>query len=397
MTTSGTYNAFLNNGDLVLEAFDRCEIRGPDITRQRLISARRSLNLELQTWANRGVNLWKVVLLTVPLVQGVATYTLPATTISMLDVYVRTFQLTNVLAGGVPVFSTVSNSATVTINFPNHGLTPGQFVNIETPVSISNLILQDFFQVTTVIDLNNFTITAPVVATSVVTNGGVLPVFAVAAGSPIITVTMPNHGYVPGLTFNAQVPTVVGGVTIQGDYIVQGVSSSSVFTIAAAIGAGATDTQTMNYNVYQMTSQDQNANPIDRILTPLGRSEYAAQADKFTQATPTSFWFNRETPQPQMTMWQVPDGNGPYLLSMYVLQQIQDAYAVNGQTADIPYRFQEALASGLASRFALKFKPEKFALLKAEAKEQWDEASIEDREKVDVHIVPDCSGYFRGI
>ena len=79
------------------------------------------------------------------------------------------------------------------------------------------------------------------------------------------------------------------------------------------------------------------------------------------------------------------------------MRQVQDAYFVNGQTADIPYRFQEALASGLARRFALKWKPEKYALMKAEAKEQWDEASIEDREKVDVHVVPDMSGYYRGL
>ena len=381
----------------MLEAFDRCEIRGPDITRDKLFSARRSINLELSTWANRGVNLWKVELITVPLVQGVATYTLDASVISMLDVYVRTFQLTNTLAGGVPNFSTLVTSKVVTINFANHGLTAGQFINIETPVSISNLILQDFFQVATVIDLNNFTITAPVAATGTVNNSGTIPTFQVSSGSPTITVTMANHGLVPGLTFNAQLATVVGGITIEGSYIVQTVSSSSVFTITAPYNASANDTETMNLNVYTMTSQDQNADPIDRILTPLGRSEYAAQSDKFTQGTPTSFWFNRETPQPQIVLWTVPDGNGPYLLSMYVMRQVQDAYFVNGQTADIPYRFQEALASGLARRFALKWKPEKYALMKAEAKEQWDEASIEDREKVDVHVVPDMSGYYRGL
>lgn len=397
MTTSGTYSAFLNNGDVVLEAFDRCEIRPVDITRERLFSAKRSINLELQTWSNRGLNLWKVSLITVPLVQGVATYTLNATTISVLDTYVRTFQLSNTLVGGAPNFSTVINTSVVTIYFPDHGLTAGNFINVETPVSIGGILVSDFQQVTTVIDLNTFTITLPVKATATVNNAGTLPTFATSAGSAVITVDMKNHGLVPGLAFNAQTATLVGGITVQGTYIVQSVLSGDLFTIVAPYEASATDLQTMNYGAYTMTSQNPNAEPIDTILTTLGRSEYAAQSNKFTQARPTSFWFDRETPQPQITMWPVPDGNGPYLLSMYVLTQIQDAYFVNGQTADIPYRFQEALCAGLAKRFALKFAPGKFALLKAEAKEQWDEASIEDREKVDIHVVPDMSGYYRGI
>lgn len=396
MTTSGTYNAFINNGDVVLEAFDRCEIRPTEITRERIFSARRSINLELQTWSNRGVNLWKVQLLTVPLVQGVATYTLPATTISMLDVYVRQFQLSNTLIGGAPAFSTVLGSPIVAINFPNHGLTAGNFFNLETPVSVGGVLVNNFQQVTTVIDLNNFTITLGVNATSTVNNGGVLPTFGVSAGSANITVVQPVHGLVPGLAFNAQLPTVVGGITVQGTYIVQSVIDLSTFVIVAPYEASATQTLTMNLGAFTMATQDPNAQPIDIILTPLGRSEYAAQPNKFTQAKPTSFWFNRETPQPQMVLWQVPDANGPYLLSMYVLVQIQDANVINGQTADIPYRFQEALCSGMAKRLALKFAPSKFALLKGEAKEAWDEAWLEDREKVDVHIVPDMTAYYRG-
>lgn len=395
MTTSGTYNAFLNNGDIVLEAFDRCEIRGADITRDKLFSARRSINLELQTWANRGVNLWKVSLVTVPLIQGVATYTLNANTISVLDTYVREFQLSNQLSGGSPRFSTVNGSNIIAVNFPNHGLTAGNFLNLQTQVSISNLCLQNFQQVATVIDLNNFTFLSPIAATSTLTNVGSLPTFATTAGSATITVNMKNHGLVPGLVFNAQLPTVVGGITVDGAYIVQAVLTTDIFTIIAPYEASALDLQTMNYGAFAMETQDPNSQPIDTIMTPLGRSEYAAQSDKFTQARPTSFWFDRETPQPQITMWQVPDGNGPYLLSMYTLTQIQDAYFVNGQTADIPYRFQEAFASGMSARLSLKFAPGKYSLLKAEAKEQWDEASIEDREHVDVHVVPDMSGYYR--
>lgn len=230
MTTSGTSNFFIANSDVILEAFDRCEIRPSEITRERMFSCKRSLNLELQTWSNRGINLWKVQPVSIPMIAGTATYTLAANVISLLDVY----------------------------------------------------------------------------------------------------------------------------ITIQ---------SNSV--------------------------------PIDRILTQLSRTEYAEQSNKTTPGFPTTLWLDRQTPIPTITMWPVPDNTTTYILNGWVMVQVQDASAINAQTADMPYRFNEALCAGLAMRLAMKYAPSKFMLLKAEYREQWEEASVEDREKVPVSIIPDLSGYYR--
>lgn len=94
MATSGTYNFTLANSDIVLEAFERALIAPTEITSRHMITARRSLNLELQTWSNKGPNLPYIYLYNIPLVQGQATYTLPVTTISVLDVYFSTPQTT---------------------------------------------------------------------------------------------------------------------------------------------------------------------------------------------------------------------------------------------------------------------------------------------------------------
>jgi hypothetical protein len=88
MTTSGTsvFNLDLNN--LVEEAFERCgaELR----TGYDLRTARRSLNLLTIEWANKGINLWTLEQITIPLNQGQITYDLPADTIDLLDQVVRT-------------------------------------------------------------------------------------------------------------------------------------------------------------------------------------------------------------------------------------------------------------------------------------------------------------------
>jgi hypothetical protein len=88
MTTSGTsvFNLDLNN--IVEESFERCgaELR----TGYDLRTARRSLNLLTIEWANRGINLWTLDQITIPLVQGQIAYNLPVDTIDLLDQVVRT-------------------------------------------------------------------------------------------------------------------------------------------------------------------------------------------------------------------------------------------------------------------------------------------------------------------
>jgi hypothetical protein len=51
-------------------------------------SAVTAANLMQSEWAAKGVNLWKVELVTVPLVQGTATYSVAASVITILDLYI---------------------------------------------------------------------------------------------------------------------------------------------------------------------------------------------------------------------------------------------------------------------------------------------------------------------
>ena len=59
--------------EVIEEAFERTSMRGTR-TGFQLRSARRSLNIMFQEWANRGVHLWKIKLAKIPLVLGQAEY-----------------------------------------------------------------------------------------------------------------------------------------------------------------------------------------------------------------------------------------------------------------------------------------------------------------------------------
>lgn len=86
---SGTTTFDPNLNELIEEAFERCgsEVRsGYDFR-----TARRSMNLMLMEWANRGINLWTLdASQTIPLVTGTATYSLPLDTVDLLDHVIRT-------------------------------------------------------------------------------------------------------------------------------------------------------------------------------------------------------------------------------------------------------------------------------------------------------------------
>jgi hypothetical protein len=77
----------LNVADYIEEAFERCglEVRtGYDLT-----TAKRSLNLMLAEWANRGLNQWTIKERTLSLTQGTGNYAIAPDTIDILSVVVR--------------------------------------------------------------------------------------------------------------------------------------------------------------------------------------------------------------------------------------------------------------------------------------------------------------------
>lgn len=85
-TDTTAFNLDLN--DLVEEAFERCgmELRsGYDLR-----TARRSLNLLLLDWANRGINMWTIEQGTQVLTPGTATYQLPVDTVDLIEHVIRT-------------------------------------------------------------------------------------------------------------------------------------------------------------------------------------------------------------------------------------------------------------------------------------------------------------------
>jgi hypothetical protein len=230
MTTSGTYTYNPSLGELTLFAYNLAGVRNTALVQEHMEAARMASNLMLANWSNKGVNLWAVDLVTVPLVAGQSTYNVDGNTVMMLDAY--------------------------------------------------------------------------------------------------------------------------------------------------------------------MVIDDGNADPIDRIILPISRTEYASYPNKEQQGFTTVFWFDRLI-APTVTLWPVPDGTSAQFLKYYRVRRIQDSNLQGGQNVEIPYLWLDAFAYGLASRLAQIWNPPLIQMLKPLADEAYQVAADQNIETAATYISPMISGYFR--
>ena len=87
MAVSGTYNFNLDIDEVIQEAMEM--IGGEDTLGHEPASARRSINLMLKDWQNRGILLWSTSTTAVTVVASTTTYDLSSSTINALEVVIN--------------------------------------------------------------------------------------------------------------------------------------------------------------------------------------------------------------------------------------------------------------------------------------------------------------------
>ena len=113
VATSSDFDSTFFIDEVIEEAY--AMIGGEPELANDAITARRSLNLLLTDWQNRGVLLWGTDLATTTLTSGTAAYTLDADTIDVLSGYIRLssnsndFQMTRI---GYEEYEGITNKAT---------------------------------------------------------------------------------------------------------------------------------------------------------------------------------------------------------------------------------------------------------------------------------------------
>lgn len=159
----------------------------------------------------------------------------------------------------------------------------------------------------------------------------------------------------------------------------------------------------------------------DRIILPIGRTEYASFPNKLQTGFPTVFWFNQilspnvnvrttvqgdtritqtddvrvsEPIDNQFYIWPTPPSDD-MTLTFYYMKQLPPADMQGARGPWIPMYFLEAFAMGLAARLAMIWAPDKAQILKAEAAEAYQVAAEQNVEDTAYYLSPQTAGYFR--
>ena len=141
------------------------------------------------------------------------------------------------------------------------------------------------------------------------------------------------------------------------------------------------DTQTI-IDITDAVMRDSSNN--DFAMTRIGRGTYWDYTVKSTSGRPTQYYFER-TIKPTVYLYPVPDVD--YTFVYYALIRMFDAGAYTNN-AQIPFRFIPCMVAGLAYYMALKYQPERVAILKAMYEEEFALAASADVEKATYKIVP---------
>lgn len=119
-------------------------------------------------------------------------------------------------------------------------------VEFKTPVSVGGLILSGVYPIDANLGTTTYRIIAADDATSIVTNGGAVPVFTPTSGSALISVALNNHGLSAGGTIVFPISTTVGGLAILGTYSAVSITNANAFVIAASSTASNSTPVSMN-------------------------------------------------------------------------------------------------------------------------------------------------------
>lgn len=182
---------------------------------------------------------------------GTPYYVLPVTT--------NTFNLSTT-SGGAAITNTSTSASNLTLYNPNQ-IQTGFSINLQTPISIQNLLLSGTYSVTGTVAGNTFfsvysiqaatsaTASSKGVATSAA-DGPLLPQLQLSVGTNTVTVIEYNQPYINGQTASFLYPTSSNGVVISGNYIVtlDTTNPSYKYTINAATAATASVTSGLYMN-----------------------------------------------------------------------------------------------------------------------------------------------------
>ena len=132
----------------------------------------------------------------------------------------------------------------------------------------------------------------------------------------------------------------------------------------------------------------------DINLTRISREDYLEIPNKTSKGQPSQYFLDRQRAAPVIFLYPTPDDSTD-VFKFRRSKKVEDITASN-EDIDVPDRFYPCLISGLAYYLSLKrpqIEMNRRQELRLIYEEEFDRAATEDREKVDLRIMPVLSSY----
>lgn len=352
MATSLQYTFPTIDADLIIrDAFERCGILNYLEDSVRYDSARRSLNLLLQHWINRGFNLFTVDQGIIQIIPGQNIYNLP---VNISKLLLCKLANCNQILGGTASSSTGGDPAalfasTITTSFSQPTVN-GNISYLYTSVTPINVVgVQSNITAQYQLAIECSYLASP------------------SEGDWITILETPLLQYYKGASQWFYLPY----------------TKSALNWRIRQINAEQTGTTQVPLNLVQIYL----GIPYNSVqMMAVGNDNYFYYPSGSQRGTSNNYWVNR-TRIPTLNVYPIPDTS--YQFYFYLgLRFIQD---VGDFTNDLDIRapFIDAAIAGLAAKLAQKFAPDRYDMLAADAETVYVQAGKEDTENVSSRFVMD--------
>lgn len=354
MATSGTVGVTtFTNQQIIDHAFRRCKIVEQQIVGEHLQIALELLWLFTQTLVNKGIKLWNVVPIILPLYEREQTVPLPVGTESLYTINLRTA-------------TRITGTASATSGIAGNAF-DGDLTTACTQVAPAGSITME--------------LTTP----TAMWTFGILPTVS-GSWEYVIEASVDGITYIPLITKTAANPqTVVAGEWIWAD--VQGVTAFKFYRLRAT-GATVLDVTEL---VYQNT-------PNEIPFYKMNRNDYANLPDKVSTGRPTQYWYDRQRTIPQMEVWPSPAFEFTFAqVTGFVQRQLQDVGAMTDEL-EVPDRWYLAIVCELARQLSREIKevdPNLIPIIDADADKYLADAWTGETDESEAYLRPNIAPYTR--
>lgn len=317
MATSGTVGSTIfTNQQVVDHAFRRCKMVEQEITGEHLEVALEMLWMFCMSLSNKGIKLWNVDRIILPIYAGEFTVPLPLGTEVTLDINLRTQN----------TFQNDAGTATASEGVAENAFDQDLSTACTQAAVAGNIQLQ--------LD----TATAA-------TTFGVLVNTLISASPWTFVIEASNDG----VSYTTLIDRTAGQDVAAGEWVWYDIQNANAFEYYRL---RATDTTVLDVIEFAI----QNVPQEIPFYHTLNRTDYSNLPDKTSLGRPTQLWYDRQRTIPELEIWPSPEEQFTFAqITGYVHSQMQDVGALT-EELEVPDRWYLAIVCNLAAQLGREIK-----------------------------------------